>query len=42
MCLELMSEMILYVYMLQKLHYYIKYAFNLRPVANQFFEASAD
>lgn len=37
-----MSEVIIYVCMLQKLHYNIKYMFSLRPVTNQFFEASAD
>lgn len=28
MCLDLMSAMIIYVYMLQELHYYIKHVLN--------------
>lgn len=34
--------MIIYVYMLQELHYYIKCVLSLRSVANQFIGASAD
>lgn len=42
MCLDLMSAMVIYVYMLQELHYYIKCVLSLRSVADEFFGASAD